>query len=212
MKEVELAKYFVNYLSCYDLYFEATFQNVDIVAKHENIMMAFEVKTSLNFTVIEQAAQNRHWFHYSYICVPYSKNMSFKREICRLYGIGILAINVKGGAIWGNVYEVEKPKLNRADRKATDYLKKSLKEYNKRSIPGASGSDGTTITPFKLTIEKVVNYVNKHPDPTIKEVLENIDHHYSSFTGAKSSLYQWINKGIINEFYFEKGIVKLSIR
>ena len=50
MKESDLAKFFIDYLSCYDLYFEIPMLNVDIVAKHNNILMAFEVKTSLPAT------------------------------------------------------------------------------------------------------------------------------------------------------------------
>jgi len=208
MKEVDLAKHFVNYLSCYDLYFEIPNLNVDIVAKHGNILMAFEVKTTLNFRVIEQAKHNTHYFHYSYICVPESRNMSFAKEICSLYGIGILSIYISGNTAWGDVNEILKPKLHRIDKNIKKWIR--LPDYSKRSIPGASGGDGTTITPFKNTVENVVKYVKHHNDPTIKEVFDNIDHHYSSVSAAKSSLYQWIRADVIKEFYFDKGIVKLT--
>jgi len=210
MKETELAKYFIEYLSDYDLYFEIPGLDVDIVAKHGNILMAFEVKTSLNFKVIEQAARNCHWFHYSYVCVPYNKRFGFARHICRDYGIGILGIRTGGGIGWGSIFEIEKAVLHRSAHKTIDYVLSKLTAYSKRSIPGASGSDGTRITTFKLTIEAVINYVKRHPDPTIKEVLENINHHYSSLSSAKSSLYQWVRQGVIKEFYFDKGIVKLK--
>ena len=208
MKEKELAKYFIDYLSCYDLYFEIPMLNVDIVAKHNNILMAFEVKTSLNFRVVEQAAHNYNWFNYSYICVPWSRNMNFAKQVCSLFGIGILTIHVSGNMAWGDVHEYLKPVLNRSAHS----LKRSIKlpEYSKRSIAGASGSDGTTITPFKITVENIVNYIKKNPDPTIKEVFENVETHYGSFSSAKSSLYQWIRAGIIKDFYFDKGIVKLN--
>jgi len=208
MKESDLAKFFIDYLSCYDLYFEIPMLNVDIVAKHGNVLMAFEVKRSLNFRVIEQAAHNYHWFNYSYICVPWARNMHFAKEVCSIFGIGILTIHVSGNMAWGDVNEYLKPRLNRSAHS----LKKSIKlpEYCKRSIAGASGNAGTTITPFKITVENIIEYVKKNPDPTIKEVFDNVETHYSSFSSAKSSLYQWIYRGIIKDFYFENGIVKLK--
>jgi len=208
MKEKELAKYFIDYLSCYDLYFEIPMLKVDIVAKHNNILMAFEVKTSLNFRVIEQAAYNYNWFNYSYICVPWAQNMNFAKRVCSLFGIGILTIHVSGNMAWGDVNEYLKPVLNRSAHSLKRNIK--LPEYSKRSIAGASGSDGTTITPFKITVENIVEYIKKNPDPTIKEVFENVETHYHSFSSARSSLYQWVRNGVIKEFYFDNGIVKLN--
>ena len=52
MIEVELAKYFTDYLSNYDLYFEIPLFLTDIVAKNGNILMSFEVKNTINFKVI----------------------------------------------------------------------------------------------------------------------------------------------------------------
>lgn len=201
MKETEIAKHFIKYLSDYDLYFEIPYTHTDIVAKDGNILMAFEVKNSLNFKVIEQSARWRWNFHYSYICVPYSKNMNFAIEICKMFGIGILTANIKGGMLWGDIWEELKPKFNRSA--FTKHI--ILPEYCKRSIPGASGNEGTTITIFKITIENIVKYIQRHPEPTVKEVFDNIDHHYSSFSAARNSMYTWIRKGIIKEFYIDKG-------
>ena len=206
MKETELAQHFIRYLSCYDLYYEIPQLNVDIVAKDGNILMAFEVKRNMNFRVIEQAVNNKIYFHYSYICVPYTHNMSMPERICRDYGIGILAVHNVADFIWGDIMEITKPKLN---RKAITRAVK-LPEFSKHSIAGASGSDGTTITPFKNTVNSIVKYLSKHNGANFKDVYNNIDTHYHNFSAAKSSLYQWIRKGIITEFYFDNGKLYLS--
>ncbi len=58
MTEAELAQKFVEYLQDqYELYFEV--EGVDIVAKNGHILIAVEVKTSLNFRVIEQAYKSK---------------------------------------------------------------------------------------------------------------------------------------------------------
>ena len=206
MKETELAQHFVKYLSCYDLYFEIPQFNVDIVAKHGNILMAFEVKKNLNFRVIEQALHNKTYFHYSYICVPYSHSMDMAERICRDYGIGILSTHVIKDFVWGDISEYVKPKFNRTA--LTKYV--VLSEFSKKSIPGAAGCDSTTITPFKNTVENIVQYLRKKNGAKFKDVYDNIEMHYYSFSAAKSSLYQWIRKGIIKEFYFDNGKLFLS--
>lgn len=206
MKETELAQHFVKYLSCYDLYFEIPQLNVDIVAKHGNILMAFEVKKNLNFRVIEQALHNKSFFHYSYICVPYARNRGMAEMICSDYGIGILAVRVIDNYVWGDVHELVKPKLNRKPFTHIVYLP----DYAKKSIPGATGGDGTTITPFKDTVNNIVEYLRKNNGVKFKEVYDNITTHYDSLSAARSSLYQWVRKGVIKEFYFNDGKLYLS--
>jgi hypothetical protein len=206
MKETELAQHFVKYLSCYDLYFEIPRLHVDIVAKHGNILMAFEVKTNLNFRVIEQAIDNKIYFHYSYICVPTGRNQDMAKRICSDYGIGILSVTVAGNYVWGDVMEWVHPSFNR--KALTKYV--SLPEFSKCSIPGATGGDGTTITPFKNTINSIVKYLRRNNGAPFDKVYDNIETHYNNLTAAKSSLYQWIRKGVIKEFYFDRGKLYLN--
>lgn len=202
MKETELAKHFIKYLSCYDLYFEIPQLNTDIVAKHGNILMAFEVKTAFNFRVIEQALDNTHYFHYSYVCVPQTnKNLAFR--ICQDYGIGVLMVNVVGDMVWGNVYERVKPRLNRNAHKMKKYVK--LPEFSKQSIAGAAGCDGTTITPFKNTVQSIVKYLQRHDGASFKEIFDSVDVHYNSLSATKSCIYKWVNNGVINEFEIKNG-------
>jgi hypothetical protein len=188
-------------LSCYDLYFEIPTNNVDIVAKNGSILMAYEVKVHLNFKVIEQAYMNSHYFHFSYICVPNAKNIGFQLEVCKKFGVGVL--------VWDRydkVTERQKPLFNR--KAITKYIK--LPEYSKRSIPGASGNNGTTITPFKSTIENMVKYIRRHPECSLKECIENTQHHYYSSSAAKTAIYKWMANGVIDEFYLNNNKLYLN--
>ena len=207
MKETELAKHFIKYLSCYDLYFEIPRLNVDIVAKHGALLMAFEVKTALNFRVIEQALDNMYYFNYSYICVPQS-HQGMALRICQDYGIGVLMVHVIGDYVWGDVYERVKPRFNRSSYKLRRFV--ALPEFSKQSIAGAAGCDGTTVTPFKNTVNSITKYLERHNGASFKEVYENTEVHYSTLSAAKSSLYTWIRSGVIKDFYFDNGKLYLS--
>jgi len=203
MKETELAKKFIDYLSCYDLYFEIPTRNVDIVAKSGILLMAFEVKTMLNFKVIEQAFYNIQYFHYSYICVPNPKgNIGFQQRICEKFGIGILGHNEIMG-----VRELCKPRLNR--KALTKYVK--LPEYSKRSIAGAPSNSGTTITAFKHTIDNMEKYIRRHPGCSLKECISEVSHHYGSESTAIASIYKWLNNGVITEFQLINGKLNPTI-
>jgi hypothetical protein len=195
MKETELAKYFVEYLSCYDLYFEvgALSGCVDIVAVNGNIMMAYEVKTSFNFKVIEQALGNKQAFHYSYVCVPQHKDNYFQLQICRDYGIGVLVFNQYGRRDYHwEIIEKAPPSFNR--HAITKHNR--LHEYQKQSLPGCASS-GDRITPFKITVDNMTRYIKNHPGCTMKDMMSHISHHYSNDKAASATAYQWLNKGVI---------------
>lgn len=204
MKETELAQHFVEYLSCFDLYFEVDYyRSVDIVAIADNYAAAIEVKTSFNFKVLEQAIENAKHFHYSYIAVPHFRDSSFQKQLCKDYGIGLLVYfhfrNI--------VMEVVKPKLNRHADLAR--LKRRVCERNKLSLPGSKSGDSTVITAFGVTVDNLTRYVTRHPNCTLKDAVEKINHHYDTNQLARSNLAQWIRNGVIKNVKLEKGILKL---
>ena len=109
MTEAELAQKFVEYLrdlDYKDLYFELL--GIDILVKEKHYTIGLEVKTSLNFKVIEQAYENlQRKVNYSYVAVPHSRDHFFQRRICKDYGIGVITYDR------GNVYMDMKAKFNR---------------------------------------------------------------------------------------------------
>lgn len=207
MKETELAQDVVNYLSDYDLYFEVW--DVDIIAKMGNIFTSVEVKTLFNFKVIEQGFKNRKIFHYSYIAIPYCENRNFKHKICRDFGIGVLTLhyNRKGKLL--DIQETIKPKLN---RKASAPSKIKLTEEDKKSIPGASGRDGTTRTAFVITVELIKEYIARHQGCTFDELFTHINHHYYTLSSMKSCLYTYVRDEVIRGISIDKGRLYYSLK
>ena len=159
----------------------------------------------MNFKVIEQAYNNKGYVHYSYIAVPRTRDAYFKHRICADYGIGILEFDSNNGYLW-DIKEVVKPKFNRKARTKWFIPDPRMKKL-KAGTPAAKG----TITAFKLTTERIEKYVKKHPGCEIKDVFKNIEHHYRSLSSGRSSIMQYIDKGVIktirregNQLYYNK--------
>lgn len=207
MKETELAKYFIDYLSCYDLYFEVDYyRSVDIVAIAEKYSISVEVKTSFNFKVLEQAIENSKHFNYSYIAVPKSNDMYFYIKLCEDYGLGLLVYNE-------NINEVREclaPKLNRHCR--LSHLKKRLSERNKQSVAGSKTGDSDKITAFGVTKESAIRFVKRYGKNgcTIDDLISGITHHYNTDKAAKTNLYNWIKTGVISELKIENKKIYLN--
>ena len=104
---------------------------------------------------------------------------------------------------YGDVREIVHPKLNRHTNNKR--LIERLHERNKRSLPGSKSGDSAKITAFGVTVENAVRYVRRHPGCTLKEMVDNIGHHYDSNILARKNLYQWIHKGIIKEIIWQPG-------
>lgn len=214
MKETELAQFFVNYLSCYDLFFEVDYHRcVDIVGILNNkISIAVETKLHLNFCVIEQARYNTQHFNFSYIAIPLNNGISgIQRDICSMFGIGILVYDDRNSRF--PVSEYLAPKLNRHCN--IKNLLPRLSGANKLSLPGSKSGDGNKVTAFGQTVEKLKNFVRENPGQTLKKVIENDDfrHHYHSDTVAVSALATHIKNGVIKNvriidkklYYVEAG-------
>ena len=203
MTEIELAKKFIDYLSCYDLYFEVDYGRcVDIVGISNNKSISVEVKTSFNFKVLEQAIDNKPKFSYSYIAVPFFKDSFFQQSLCKDYGIGLLVYKEHAYHEEDIVAQIVAPKLNRNAN--IEKLLGRLHDWNKKSLAGSRSGDSTKITAFGVTVSNLKRYVQRHEGCLIKEAITGISHHYRSDELARSSIYVYINSGVIKDLYIEK--------
>ena len=202
MIEKELAQEFVKYLSCYDLYFEVDYgRSVDIVALTKSLSMSIEVKTTFNFKVLDQAISNKPYYHYSYIAVPYFKDSAFQEQLCKDYGVGLLIYKKHSYSEGGHVMELVRPKINRNANYSKLFSR--LSNIHKLSLPGTKSGDSDKITAFGVTVENAIKYVNRHSGCSIKEMVENIAHHYRSNEAARANIYSWIRSGVIKGLIIE---------
>lgn len=212
MKETELAKYFIDYLSCYDLYFEVQYyRSVDIVGIAEKYSLSVEVKTSFNFKVLEQAIENSKHFNYSYIAVPKTNDMYFYIKLCEDYGVGLLVYsdNIYCDNI-NRVRECVAPKLNRHCN--LSHLKKRLSERNKQSVAGSKNGDSVKITAFGVTKESAIRFITRYGKEgcTVNDLVKGISHHYTTDKAARTIMYNYIKQGVIKELKIENKRIYLN--
>jgi len=203
--EAQLATHFINtYLSDFDVYKEVPCAGiVDIFAVKRNIYTSFEAKTSFSFDVIEQAVKNKSYSHYSYVLIPHTKKKSFAYEICREYGIGIITVFCMNDGRMGNPIEYLKPRLNRNIRKP------KLADWMKLNIAGVQSG---RITTFSNTVSEITAFLKRQRNQRaiVKDVFTGVSHHYGSLTSATTCIMNMCRKGVIKDFYFEKGYMILT--
>lgn len=219
LKETDLAKVFISHFEDMgDIYQEVDTGHgrVDFVVKTPRIVIGVEVKKSFSLQVIEQAKRNKHSFHYSYVAVPDTKNSYFAKEVCKMFGLGVLVcrrshyydndpdsdFKVVRKLRW-EVSEVIKPDLFRKP-----FLPR-LEEYMKQGIAGSKS--GGSMTPFKLTVKALTDYVERNPGCTMDALLKGTQWHWKSLSTAKSCIYDYIRADIIKTLRIEDGKFYLKI-
>jgi len=211
MKETELAKQVISWLQDlhWDVYQEVCrgygYPVADIVAIQGNISWIIETKMSLSLALIDQAWWHQYYANYVSVATPSLKKAKGRRVAKILLDhLGIGHLSVEEG---GSIYEFSKPKLN---RRTIRNISLFVNEHHK-TFAEAGNNLGKYWSPFKQTVNNLYAYLKDHPGSTIKEVMENIEHHYHSTITARSTILQWIHKGIINNLRIERDgrIIKL---
>lgn len=182
MKESDLfepAKQFLlNTMNCEKVYAEVV--DLDVVGKHGSVYIGIEMKTSLNFKVIEQAVGRKHLVDYMFILVPKPKtrHASIIMDWLKSIGIGLLYYDTNVNAQYhGSSINVEQwGKRQRNSYSIERYINETLDSIN---IGGVKG--GETITRYKNTIDKIKHclYFEKN-GLTIKELLDRVETHYTN--------------------------------
>lgn len=207
--ETEVAEVIIFYLKKmgWEVYQEVQIRNfgniADIVATQGNLVWVLECKKSFGLTVIAQAHEWRGLAHYVSIVVPYSRrdnNDKLKRNILKYLGIGCYTVSkvdtFNGSGYLNNIKEFAPIQLHR--KVNSHYITQCLTEQHK-TWAKAGNANGDRYSPFQHTKRQLIETVKKQPGITIKDLIQSIDHHYSSESSAKGSILQWIHKGVITE-------------
>ena len=171
----------------------------DIVALKDNKIWIIETKLVYGTKVLDQAAHWLHYAHYVSIAVPKGDSHSLVlNHFMNHFGIGkldLIPANEFGSAI---VRENRPPKLNEKVMEIQIY--NSLHHQQKDSVAGVKG--GGYVTPYKLTIQAIKHYLKYNPGKTIGEIVNSIQHHYTSHGSAMSALPKMLLE-IEDDFYSE---------
>jgi hypothetical protein len=188
---------------------------IDIVAVMGPVCWAIEVKTSLNLDVMCQAHEHFCAVARS-VAVPWSKGRPNVQPILDALQIGMITIRLHPyhDKEWEVSEEVKPPIIRSNFKMQKVYLRPYLCDEHKKYKPGTQHE---YYTPYRGTIDRVVDFVKHHQGCTIKELVAEVNHHYASDTTARASLlkalqfWEW-DKGIkVNtevkpyRIYYEEG-------
>lgn len=171
-----------------------------------NHCILFEAKTSFNLKVIEQAYhwKTRNSANEYFVLIPTThkniKTRKFARKICELLGIGVMEVNINNGKYFISV----KPEWNANP--------KIPKLYDEQKITIASNSNNDYITPFKITVKKINEYMEHKNQEFLTILVKNIEHHYKSNISAVRAIKYLIEKNIIVGFYITKQNNKIVLK
>lgn len=169
----------------------------DIIATCGNLLWVLECKLSFSLHLLHQAERHLPFANYISVCTPRRNNCRSDSKILKFLGLGHLTVNE-----YGCVHEVCETPLHRRINKKW-YFSKLCDEQ--KTWAKAGSANGGQFTPFKMTVMNFKNYITKYPGCSMKEVISNIDHHYSGLSTARTSIYTWLREGVITGVYFEKG-------
>lgn len=171
-------------------------KTADIVAIRDRIVWIIECKTSINLAVI---GQSLGWVKYAhYVSVAGPRASAVARKILKDYGIGLLSVEplYYRSEVLKTMVTL-KPRLNRFAK--THIIRESVHPLHEGwdAVPGQVS--GGTLTPFRITAQLAIAYVMAHPGCTVKEVVDNIKHHYRCDSTARSCLVSALRRKIIPE-------------
>ena len=204
--ETEVAASIIAYLENlqWEVFQEVTIAGgrADIVARQGSLIWIIETKTTFGLPVIEQARRWKTRAHMVSVGTP-SWPGEFAKEVCGLFGIGILYASRQPQYADGSMStELLRPKLNRHPGK----LPKLCEEHKTYAPAGTNG--GGYFTPFNKTCKDIRAVVLRHGEGMpLKKVIDMVDHHYCSSSTARSCMRKWIECDKVPgvEIRFEKG-------
>lgn len=159
----------------------------DIIAIKDDKVWVIESKLAYGTKVLEQAYNWTNYADFVSVAVPrtYNKNIVldfFLKE----KGIGRFWVAPSSSPLsqYGYVHLDISPKFNEKTKK--DYLLNSLREEQKQSIAGSLS--GGYVTPYKLTIDQIRNYLKEKGAATLPQIVDSIKHHYATRQSAIGTL------------------------
>lgn len=172
---------------------------IDIVAVMGPVCWAIEVKTSLNLDVMCQASD--HWCAVARsIAVPWSKGRPDVKRVLDALQIGMITIRPRpyNESQWDVKEDVRPPIIKANFKMQRTYLRPYLSDEHKKYKPGTQHE---YYTPYRGTIDRVMEFVRDHQGCTIKNLVDGINHHYASDTTARAALLTALQR-----WEFKKGI------
>ncbi|EKZ4877783.1 hypothetical protein QO274_000048 [Listeria monocytogenes] len=216
MKESDLflpAKSWIaeNY-ACNEIYAEVL--NCDLLALKGAANIIVELKTTLNFKVIEQAIDRKMYGHYIYVAVPKTKTVARLAEnILKENNIGLLFIDND------KAVRIIPARFNRVRNRIGHDIRSYIKPFHANEIGGVKGGEGNS--EYKIMISRIKRmlknerlFSTRDGWLTVPEILKICETYYSNPRQQVAQTLQesWNKKwcesrknGRIREFRYRAG-------
>jgi len=177
MKESDLFLPIKNYLlntGCNHVFGEVL--DCDVLALKGDLNIVVEMKTSLNFKVIEQAIARMPYGNYVYVAIPKPKNISqLAIKILKEHRIGLLLVDK-----YNKVERYLPARFNRhAKRKKK--IRERIRPYHASEIGGVKSGEGQT--DYSVMIDNIKEFLfqQRHVNQgwiSVDDILEHCDIYY----------------------------------
>lgn len=197
IKEVDLAEAVIAWLEDqhWDVYQEVKVPRMggvaDIVAVQGFLVWVIECKTSLTWSVIEQARLWRSHFRSVAVPRPLKRSASGRGtayHVChQFYKVGVIEV-ARG---WNSAWEVDEQRpapIMREFHESSKRIMAALRPQHK-TYAKAGSLGGNHWSPYKSTMDHVKRFITKNPGCTLSDIMaEDGRWHYASNKSARSSI------------------------
>jgi hypothetical protein len=216
VSEVEVAGRVVWWLKAqgWEVYQEVQIERngpvADLVAVRDGrLVWVLEAKASLGAALLEQASHWLTYAHYVSVIVPAfpyrrSRGRTVLEYYMRQHGIGCVISRPEPGNADLRSSLVHEDTPATFHRKAVvKYILDALTEEHK-TFALAGNNQGRRWTPFKQTSKNVLEYVTRFPGASLKQVVDNVGHHYVGAESFRSCLPRWVEAGEVEGLRIER--------
>ena len=201
MKETDLYPLLKSYFENQGFFVQAEVNDIDIVAKKDDLIIIVEMKTQLNLKLIYQGCQRQLINENVYIAVPRINNKKTYKErlyILRRLNLGLLIVDIDKQTVEAVIDPTEFVR-----KKSKKKKQKLLKEINQRvtniNIGGTSKSK--LVTSYRERVIRIAFYL-RDGEKTTKELKE--------LSGVVNST-QYLQKNYYKWFYnVSRGVYALT--
>ena len=197
MKETELYPLLKTYFEKQGFIVQAEVNNIDIVAKKEDLLIIVEMKTQLNLKLIYQGCLRQRINDNVYLAVPKINNKRTLKErlhILRRLNLGLLVVDL----VDESVEAVLDPKdfvFRRSNKKKQRLLKEMNKRVTNVNIGGTSKSK--LVTSYRENVIKIAYYL-RYGEKTTKQLREESGINKAA-TYLQKNYYNWfyrVSRGV----------------
>ncbi|MCF7925976.1 MAG: hypothetical protein K9L74_00165 [Candidatus Izimaplasma sp.] len=194
-----------NYLEAHQFEVKAEVMDIDIVAKHDDLVIAVEMKTSLNTKLIYQGIKRTHITDYVYLAIPKpsdrvlkSANFKEKKTIIRRLELGLMFVDITN-----NLVSIVLDPKHYHFRKQKKKKRKLLKEFNQRKTAYNIGGthNKKIITAYRELALLALDYLKD--DPKTTKALRTYTKRKKVVRLLQDNYYGWFDR-------VERGVYKIT--